>query len=192
MNLVLEDRSKIEDIAKETKGAQSLNVTEVTQDRPVTVLLVGERPVGSAPVLTLAEALKPYGVRPVFSENVESASTADWLRLLRRSDVVLYVGYSGPGPYTIRQLALAGCIGKPIVRWWVGSDVLYCTEDRVNARRAKVLDRLCSEAVTGAPHLQRELASIGIDAKLIPTVVDPAFLENDSPRGEIGRDILVY
>jgi hypothetical protein len=136
--------------------------------------------------------LKPYGVRPVFSENVESASTADWLRLLRRSDVVLYVGYSGPGPYTIRQLALAGCIGKPIVRWWVGSDVLYCTEDRVNARRAKVLDRLCSEAVTGAPHLQRELASIGIDAKLIPTVVDPAFLENDSSRGEVGREILVY
>src|ERR1700735_1014198 len=115
MNLVLEDRSKIEDIAKETKGAQSLNVTEVTQDRPVTVVLVGERPVGSAPVLTLAEAVKPYGVHPVFSENVESTSTAAWLVLLHRSDVVLYVGYSGPGPYTIRQLALAASMGKPVI-----------------------------------------------------------------------------
>jgi hypothetical protein len=168
------------------------NVRETLGEQPITVIFVGERPVGSSPLLTLAEAVKQHGVHPVFSEHAESASTIDWLRLVRRSDVVLFVAYTGPGAFMIRQLALAACLGKPIVRWWVGSDVLYCLQDQASARWARVANTLCSAAVTGAPHLQGELAAIGLRAILIPTVVNPEFLEIEPPRGAVARDILVY
>jgi hypothetical protein len=114
------------------------------------------------------------------------------MTLARESDVIVFVGYHGPAPYMIRQLALAASIGKPIVRWWVGSDVLHCVKDRVKTRWARLLDRLCTAAITVTPHLQNELASVGLKAKVIPSVVSPEFLEIEPQKGPIARDILVY
>jgi hypothetical protein len=156
------------------------------------VLFVGEMPTGSSPLLTLARALQPHGVRPVFSQQVESSSTSGWLRLVRKSDVILFVGYVGPSLYTIRQLALAASLGKPVVRWWVGSDVLHCLQHPLGARRARLADKLCAESVAVAPHLQTELSSIGLDAKVIPSVVDLEFLDIEPPQLSAVRDILVY
>ena len=160
-------------------------------DSSVTVVFAGELPVGSSPLLTLAEAVKPHGIRAEFSGQVEATSTADWLRVVRKADAVLFVGYDGPRPYMIRQLAIAASLGRPIIRWWVGSDVLNCLQDQRKARWARVADKLCAEAITGAPHLQVELASIGLRARMIPTVVEPEFLSIEA-RGPIARDILVY
>jgi hypothetical protein len=161
-------------------------------NRPISVLFVGEMPTGSSPLLTLARAVRLYGVRPVFSQQVESSSTSGWLRLVRKSDVILFVGYVGPSLYTIRQLALAASLGKPVVRWWVGSDVLHCLQHPAGARWARLADKLCAESVAVAPNLQTELSSIGLNTKLIPSVVDLEFLNTEPPHLLTGRDILVY
>src|ERR1700730_14082365 len=183
---------KLRHILMTINPARSIYAGGISREHPITVVFAGERPITSSPLLTLAEAVRGHGVCPVFSGQVEFSSTVEWLRLVRRSDVVLFVGYSGPGPYTTRQLALAASLGKPIVRWWVGSDVLYCVQDQAKARWAKAAGQLCSETITGAASLQRELASIGLSATLIPTVVNPEFLEIEPPRGVVARDILVY
>ena len=162
------------------------------QKRLVTILFVGETPIRSSPLLTLAQALQPHGFCPVFSDQLESRSTSGWLQLIRKSDVVLFVGYHGPDPYMIRQLALAASLGKPIVRWWVGSDVLHCLQDPLEAQWARLADKLCMESVSVAPHLQRELTSIGLSTKVIPSVVSAEFLGMEPPQRAGGRDILVY
>ena len=156
------------------------------------VLFVGEMPTGSSPLLTLAQAVEPYRILPLFSEGAEAKSTRRWLDLLRTSRLVLFVGYHGPDPYMIRQLALAAVLGKPIVRWWVGSDVLYCLQDPLKAHWARLADKLRSTAITGAPHLQKELASVGLAASLIPTVVNPELLKLQPSQGPMARDVLVY
>jgi hypothetical protein len=161
-------------------------------NRPISVLFVGEKPTGSSPLLTLARAVELHGVLPVFSEFAESTSTSEWLQLVRKSDVVLFLGYVGPSLYMIRQLALAASLGKPVVRWWVGSDVLHCVQHPLGGRHARLVDKLCAESVAVAPHLQAELSSLGLNAKIIPSVVDSEFLKVEPPQLLVARDILVY
>jgi hypothetical protein len=161
-------------------------------DRPVTALFAGESPVKSAPLLTLSNALKPYGINSRFSDGQEAISTDGWLRLVRACDVIVYVGYDGPQWYAIRQLALAAALGKPIVRWWVGTDVLQCVTAPANGRRARLLDRLCTRSVAVAPHLSKELAGIGIRAAVVPSVVNPSFMALPEPKGPIPSGVLAY
>src|SRR5262249_55720081 len=115
-----------------------------------------------------------------------------WLKLLRQTDLVVFVGYHGPHPYLIRQLALAAVLGKPIVRWWVGSDVLHCLQDPLKAGWARAIDRICTVGVTVAPHLQAELTSIGLGAKVIPSVVNLKIAQVEQPPREMPRGVLVY
>lgn len=161
-------------------------------ERPLAVLLAGELPVQSAPSLTLASALGPHGFRSFFSEDQESISTAGWLRLVRRADVIVYVGYNGPEPYIIRQLALAVVHGKPVIRWWVGTDVLRCVESVTLARCARLLGAMCAKQVACAPHLQSELAGIGIQTKVIPSVTNSEAMRLEQPAGPLPRGVLVY
>ena len=162
------------------------------EPRPITALFAGENPVQSAPLLTLSNALKPYEIHPLFGEWREVDSLSGWLRLVRASDVIVYLDYDGPDPYMLRRLVLAAALGKPIVRWWVGTDVLQCATDPASGRQARRLARFCTESIAVAPHLQRELACIGIQAAMIPSVVDPDFMTLPEPVGPLPPGVLVY
>ena len=77
-------------------------------DNPIRALFVGEDPIKSSPLLTLAKAVKPHGIHPRFSGQTEFASTREWVALARDSAVILFVGYHGPAPYMIRTARVSG------------------------------------------------------------------------------------
>ena len=47
----------------------------------------------------------------------------EWVALVRRADLLIYVGYLPRTDWAIRRFALAAALGRPVVRWWVGTDV---------------------------------------------------------------------
>lgn len=132
------------------------------------VVFVGEQPAKSAPTLTLCSALhRRFGWTSEFSRGAENSDGMAWLSLVRRADAIVMISYSGPSAYVLRQLALAAAIGVPVIRWWVGSDVLRAIEDPGAASCARALSRVASAQVAVAPHLVDELRCIGIDARFI-------------------------
>src|SRR5665647_953825 len=87
------------------------------------VVIVGEKPIKSAPTLTLSKALGRLGVQVRFAD-ANAMQRAPWIRLLRSARAVLLVSYNEVGGYVLSQLAIAAALGVPVVRWWVGTDVL--------------------------------------------------------------------
>lgn len=135
--------------------------------------------------------MKPHGIVARFSDGLESRSTRGWLRAVRESDLVLYVGYEGPDWYTIRQMVLAVILRKPVIRWWVGTDVLRCTQDQSLGKQARFLARF-SDQVVVAPHLQAELDAIGIRSVVIPSVVSPNSVREKPLESPSPKAVLVY
>jgi hypothetical protein len=167
--------------------------TVQTRDRRrLRILLGGEEPVRSAPSLSLGEALRGQGIEVVYSHGVESLSTKSWISAVRNCDAIIWVGYHGPGLYVVKQLALAVACGCPVIRWWVGSDVLHCLLDPGSRARARILASFSAKNIAVAPHLVEELSSIGIRATMIPMVIDPGFRSTISPGSSCGKGILVY
>ncbi len=140
----------------------------------VDFLFLGEAPSGSAPSLTLSRALEHHGnYRTAFSNGLEWQSTRDWLKLARRARAIIVVAYDGPPAYVVRQLALAATFGVPVFRWWVGSDVLNALTISANAGLAQQLCSFTALNIAVAEQLATELRSLGIVAKVIPSVLYP-------------------
>jgi hypothetical protein len=57
------------------------------------------------------------------------ADTASWLKLVKPCDALVVVLYTAPERFMRRQIALAALLSKPVVRWWVGSDVLNVVQN---------------------------------------------------------------
>ena len=135
------------------------------------VVIVGEKPVMSAPTLTLSKALARVGVTVRFAD-ANTLARPQWIRLLRSAKAVLLLSYGEVTPYVLSQLATAVAVGVPVVRWWVGTDVLnVITRERLQQNAARV-DRIVSTNVAAAPHLVDELATVGIRAQYVPSVID--------------------
>lgn len=160
--------------------------------RRLKVLLAGEEPIKSAPLLSLAQTLRGRGIEIIFSEGAEWHSTSSWLTAVRNCDIVVWVNYHGPDPYLTKQLALAVALGRPLIRWWVGSDVLYCLCEPETCAGAQLTDRLSVKNIAVAPHLVTELSSIGIKARTIPSVVEPVFSRATVTDAPPPGAILVY
>jgi hypothetical protein len=155
------------------------------------LLFCGEIPERSSPIKTLAEALVGQGFVCDFSYEIELKSTRRWLQAVRRCDAIVTVAYTGPKSLRVRQLALAAVLGKPIIRWWVGSDALIVLKDSDARRGARQLDKFVKANVVVAPHMVSELRTIPIKSLCIPSVVgDSAFLPAD--KGSPPRAFLVY
>lgn len=153
------------------------------------VLFAGMRPGPDSPLVSRANALRRVGVK-VAIENKQGGFFA-WLAQVLRADVVVAAFYGGMSPTRVRRLAAAAVLGRSIVRWWVGTDVLRCMADPSTRRMASRLDRIISKNLTGAPHLVAELGSLGICASCIPSPTDavPAVVTSAGP---IPRGILTY
>lgn len=142
------------------------------RDRSKYTVIIEERPSASAPTLTLAKALTSLG-RSVRFVTAEELRRREWLRVLRSAEAIVVVSYHAIEPYLLSQLATAVALDVPIIRWWVGTDVLNVITGENVRRSAARLDGIVSANVAVAPHLVDELASVGIRAQLVPSLLDP-------------------
>jgi hypothetical protein len=157
------------------------------------VLLMGEAAEKSAPLLTLAAALKTCGHDVQFSHGIERVSTAAWLRLVWRTDVIVFIGYEGPDDFVARQLALARSVGTRLVRWWVGTDVLRCLDSSTIRERAARVGRCVDANIAVGPHLVEELRTCQIEATFIPSLVAASWLSATvACPGTLPGRVLVY
>jgi hypothetical protein len=154
------------------------------------VLFLGEEPLRDAPTLTLAAGLKQNHIDSLLGGQAARATGWRFLRLALQVDVILYISYGGPGRRTLASLALAALLGRPIVRRWVGTDVLMCLRSAEARAAACLLDPLVSQNIAAAPHLVQELASVGLKACCIPSpVARCAAVREDQ---EVPKALLVY
>jgi hypothetical protein len=155
-------------------------------------VIVEGNPSTSAPYLTLAKALRHLG-RAVRLIAVDKLGRREWIRVLRSAEAVVLLHYQSIDAYLLSQLATAVALDVPIVRWWVGTDVLnVITRDDVR-RSAAQFDRIVSTNVAVAPHLVEELASVGIRAQFVPSVLDPDLVEPEIPTwGDAIRPVVTY
>ncbi|MBA2685706.1 MAG: hypothetical protein H0U66_14575 [Gemmatimonadaceae bacterium] len=155
-------------------------------------VLVEEGASTSAPSLTLAKALRGLG-RAVITVVVRDLTRREWLRVLRSAEAIVVVRYHAIPTYFLSQLAMAVALDVPVVRWWVGSDVLNVLEFEDVRRTALRLDGIVSTNVAVAPHLVSELASVGISAELVPSPLDPELATSEVAAPVEGvRPVLTY
>ena len=93
----------------------------------------------SAPSLTLAKALAGLGVGVRFVR-ADRLTRREWVEMVRAARAILLLTYGQIDVYVLSQLATAVAMDVPIVRWWVGTDVLNAItqpEVRAHAQRAE-------------------------------------------------------
>jgi len=156
------------------------------------VLYYGEKPTRSSPSSSIAALLEPHGYTPVLQERA-AASTKEWIRVIRKVDLINYVGYGAVGDWFIRLTRIARALGTPLIRWWVGTDVLNALQDPEIAEWARRLDRHVSQNVAVAQHLKEELAQIGIQASVIPLAQQSLDCHGDVEWDQrLAQSVLVY
>lgn len=155
-------------------------------------LLFGENPVRSSPLKTLASALGVHGINCTTLAPIQLCDTRGWLSQARAHDIGIFLNYGDAWAYFARQLSLAAAAGLPLVRWWVGSDVLNCIENPDVARVARKIDKCVVSNVAVAKHLVDELGTIGIAAQLVPSVVENDSAVDTAVVPGCERSLLVY
>src|SRR5665213_3942259 len=120
------------------------------------VLIVGEEPTTSAPTLTLSRALDRLGTTVRFVD-ANQMSRGEWIRQLRSATAIVRVSYAKVDVYLLSQLATAVAMDVPIVRWWVGTDVLNAISREAIRRNVARVDWIVSTNVAVAPHPVDEL-----------------------------------
>jgi hypothetical protein len=154
------------------------------------ILFVGQRLSGSAPSLTLAQHLKRVGIKAAYSDGLEGISTQKWLKRVLEHDAIIFVEYSRPELHLQRQFHLAQLLGRPVIRWWVGSDVYKCLRSEDVARAAVRFDRSISANIAVAPHLVDELKEVGITATYVPSLC--SLPPEGSHVDKLEKNVLIY
>jgi hypothetical protein len=115
------------------------------------------------------------------------------MRLVRSARAIVLVSYNEVDVYLVSQLATAVAMDVPIVRWWVGTDVLNAVTRKEVRTGALRIDSIVSANIAVAPHLVDELATIGIEARFVPSVLDPKIVPPSIESwSEVTRPVLVY
>lgn len=160
--------------------------------RATRVLFVGEEPLPATASETLGRLLLERGMLVTYGYDRQTDSLKQWLPLAMNCDAIIVVAFDGPTYSLVERLALAATFGRRIVRWWVGSDVLTCLQDGRGRERARKLDKFVSKNVAVSPHLVTELESIGINAVVVPSIVEPRLIPGNSWEGALPNRILAY
>ncbi|MCH7813460.1 MAG: hypothetical protein IID40_05510 [Planctomycetes bacterium] len=133
------------------------------------VLFVGESNTGLNPSSQNAAALASVGVAVDFDEGAGWRSSA-WRDTCDRIDVAHLVTYSQCNWMLLRKLWRARARGVQIVRYWVGSDCLWARFHAPSRRFAQALGHLGTIDLAVSEHLIEELATVGVDARLVPVI----------------------
>jgi hypothetical protein len=156
------------------------------------VVILGEKPKTGAPSLTLSKALGSLGIGVRFAR-AERLTRREWIELVRPARAILLLTYDTLDPYLVSQLATAVALDVPIVRWWVGTDVLNAITRADVRAHAQRVDRIVSANIAVAPHLVEELATVNISARYIPSLLDPELIPPSMPTwDERMLPILIY
>jgi len=159
---------------------------------PPRILFVGESPRDSAPTLSAARALRTrVGYETLFPDTATLGDTRRWSRLVRTCDAVVVVLYGIPDRWFRRYIALSIVMGRPVIRWWVGTDVFNVLQDQRIRKAALHFDRLVTSNITVATHLRDELASVGVVATFIPSLLDADSIKVSSI-SPTPKSLLVY
>ena len=147
----------------------------------------------SEPIYDLARELNDLGVNVHVVDQALSAYTLKWLYFARRSGAFVFVRYHNSDDkfFFQRQLYRAKLLGCTVVRWWVGSDVLYSRESEQTLRVARAIDGAVDLNITVSPHLVTELGEIGIEAEYVPSFCDVGNSHNDPP-SRLPKGVLSY
>jgi len=131
------------------------------------VHFVGERDDGISPSSHSATALAAVGVSTRFDPpaGADGWRSRAWGDVCRNSDVVHVVTYSQCNWMLLRRLWRARLHGVQIVRYWVGSDVMWARHHVASRRFARALGHLGTLNLAVADHLVDELAEVGIAAE---------------------------
>ncbi len=155
------------------------------------ILCCGEKPALSSPLLWTAKGLESLGCETRFNYPA-NISLGRWLRRVLWADVLVSVSCAPANRWSMRRVALAAAMGRPMIRWWAGTDVLNVIRNPAAAEAARQMDRFVLHNVAIAPHLGDELAEVGIQAQVIlrsPPEVPPG-PRHWSP--QLARSVLVY
>jgi hypothetical protein len=118
-----------------------------------------------------ARALRQAGAEAVFDPGA-FWSTRQWRKTALDFDLIHLISYSQNDPWLLRKIAVARMLGTPILRMWVGSDVLWCLRYAPAARFARAMQSLSVRQFTVADHLGQELEEISIRAETLPIIAD--------------------
>lgn len=137
----------------------------------------------------LAHALQRHHVRASVVKG--QPSLCRWIKLLLANDAIVTVAF-GLGTRKVVYLALAALCGRPIVRWWVGSDVLQCLTDAKIRAEANLTNRITVQNIAVSPHLVTELAECHIKATFVPSIINSGINPGEAVQPGLPRRILVY
>lgn len=170
-------------------GGETNEVSEPLRRCKRTVTLLGETPSPTSSTATLDRALRRSGIesrvdRPISLRNRSLGSRWD-------SDIYVVITYRRLPVGKVLKLAYGILRGRPVIRWWVGTDVLRCVEDPDEAWFAQRLDRLVSANLAVSPLLREELATVDLKASVIP-LLDPDKLNATPSAGPLPKVILAY
>ena len=156
------------------------------------ILYCGARPEKSSPLLSIAKFLEGQGCSSLFTPPNDPGTQA-WMSLVRKADLLVYIDYMARSDWLIRQFRLATALGRPIVRWWVGSDVLHALENADIATWVRHLDRVIGLNIASAPHLKDELKQVEIESTVI--IIPPSDLPGKTDAhwdDNMARSVLIY
>ncbi|MFW6061340.1 MAG: glycosyltransferase [Planctomycetota bacterium] len=96
-----------------------------------------------------------------------SVSGDAYRHALRQADLVQITSFDTTRYWALPALR-ARLMGKPVVRYWVGTDVLNMQKDRRERRRARLADRIVTANVVQWSNLQDELAEMNVASEVLP------------------------
>jgi len=121
---------------------------------------------------TLRSAFAGSGIEVISLRGTECG----FRRALEGVDVVQVTAFDTTRYWAAHAL-LARLAGKPVVRYWVGSDVLEMLRFRAERLRARAVDTFISANVAVWSNLQRELKDMGIRSRVLRAPHPPAMAE---------------
>ncbi len=133
------------------------------------VAIVGSFYRGGNPDLSqyIADQLEEQGVD--ITKIGPGMTRRDRIRRISKVDVVYGISHG----FLWRFFAHAKALGKKTVNHWIGTDVLYALTDKHYRWKVKLTSLFLDKHLAMAPHLARELSSIGIAAEEVPLVRQP-------------------
>jgi hypothetical protein len=159
--------------------------------RNMRILFMGESGGGVDVTSQNARALGRVGADVEFDAG-DGWSSKAWRETCRRIDLIHLITYSQHDPWLLRKLWVARLYGVPVVRMWVGSDVLWANQFAAAGEFARALTGLGAVNLTVADHLADELRGIGIGAATIPIIADFFAEPGDSPPLPEQPTVLAY
>ncbi|MGB7406510.1 MAG: hypothetical protein WA906_12540 [Pacificimonas sp.] len=144
----------------------------------------------SSPLRWISRILKANAI-PVRSVDLTSLTLRQWSSELRSAEALIFIRYRRADAVFRRQIHQAKLAGVKTVRYWVGSDVLYCQRSDALRKAAVALDAAVDLNVAVSPELVEKLRALGVDAKLVPSFASMPDCEGLMP-DVLPRSVLAY